>query len=95
MSAATRPGDLGPLEGLTGSGRFNPQRERMDLRLATSQKPAGFKFATGLVAGVIRRKLTDGQWVRMEMYCPGKEGNKGRHGDHNGSCVDAVLWIAS
>jgi transposase len=42
----------------------------------------------------IRRELTDAQWARIEGYCSGKEGDKGRHGEDNRLFVDAVLWIA-
>ena len=43
---------------------------------------------------MIRRELTDAQWLRVEPLCPGKEGDKGRHGADNRLFVDAVLWIA-
>ena len=43
---------------------------------------------------MIRRELTDAQWLRIERLVPGKEGDKGRHGDDNRLFVDAVLWIA-
>ena len=43
---------------------------------------------------MIRRYLTDAQWVRIEMLCPGKEGDKGRRGEDNRRFVDGVLWIA-
>ena len=45
-------------------------------------------------AGLIRRELTDAQWARIERLVPGKEGDKGRHGEDNRMFVDAVLWIA-
>jgi transposase len=45
-------------------------------------------------ASLIRRELTDAQWARIERLVPGKEGDKGRHGDDNRLFVDAVLWIA-
>ncbi len=45
-------------------------------------------------AGLIRRELTDAQWARIERLVPGKEGDKGRHGEDNRLFVDAVLWIA-
>jgi putative transposase len=45
-------------------------------------------------ASLIRRELTDAHWARIERYCPGKEGDKGRHGEDNRLFVDAVLWIA-
>jgi putative transposase len=38
--------------------------------------------------------LTDAQWRRIERLVPGKEGDKGRHGEDNRLFVDAVLWIA-
>ena len=40
-----------------------------------------------------RRRLTDAQWQRIEKLCPGKEGDKGRHGADNRLFVEAVLWI--
>jgi putative transposase len=43
---------------------------------------------------LIRRELTDGQWLRIQHLVPGKEGDKGRHGEDNRLFVDAVLWIA-
>lgn len=43
---------------------------------------------------MIRRELTDAQWARIERLVPGKEGDKGRHGEDNRLFVDAVLWIA-
>jgi transposase len=45
-------------------------------------------------AGLIRRELTDAQWARIERLVPGKEGDKGRHGEDNRLFVDAVLWVA-
>jgi transposase len=42
---------------------------------------------------LIRRELTDAQWARIEHVLPGKEGDKGRHGEDNRLFVDAVLWI--
>ena len=42
---------------------------------------------------MIRRALTDGQWLRIEPLIPGKKGDKGRHGDDNRLFVDAVLWL--
>ena len=41
-----------------------------------------------------RRQLTNAQWQRIEQLVPGKEGDKGRHGEDNRLFVDAVLWIA-
>ena len=43
---------------------------------------------------MIRRSLTNAQWERIERFCPGKEGDKGRHGEDNRRFVDGVLWIA-
>jgi putative transposase len=43
---------------------------------------------------LIRRELTSAQWRRIEQLVPGKEGDKGRHGEDNRLFVDAVLWIA-
>jgi transposase len=43
---------------------------------------------------LIRRELTDAQWRRIARLVPGKEGDKGRHGEDNRLFVDAVLWIA-
>ena len=43
---------------------------------------------------MIRRELTDAQWRRIERLVPGKEGDKGRHGEDNRLFVDAVLWSA-
>ena len=43
---------------------------------------------------MIRRELTTAQWRRIEQLVPGKEGDKGRHGEDNRLFVDAVLWIA-
>lgn len=42
---------------------------------------------------MIRRELTDGQWVRIEKLVAGKRGDKGRTGVDNRLFVDAVLWI--
>jgi putative transposase len=42
---------------------------------------------------LIRRELTDAQWQRIEPLIPGKEGDKGRHGEDNRLFVDAVLWL--
>ena len=42
---------------------------------------------------MIRRELTDAQWARIEMLVPGKDGDKGRHGEDNRLFVDAVLWV--
>jgi putative transposase len=43
---------------------------------------------------LIRRELTDAQWQRIERLVPGKDGDKGRHGEDNRLFVDAVLWLA-
>jgi len=43
---------------------------------------------------LIRRALSDADWRRIERLVPGKEGDKGRHGEDNRLFVDAVLWIA-
>ena len=43
---------------------------------------------------MIRRELTGAQWRRIEQLVPGKDGDKGRHGEDNRLFVDAVLWIA-
>jgi len=43
---------------------------------------------------LIRRELTTAQWRHIEQLVPGKEGDKGRHGEDNRLFVDAVLWIA-
>jgi len=42
---------------------------------------------------LIRRELTDAQWQRIEPLIPGKEGDKGRHGEDNHLFIDAVLWL--
>ena len=42
---------------------------------------------------MIRRELTLAQWQRIEPLIPGKEGDKGRHGEDNRLFVDAVLWL--
>ena len=42
---------------------------------------------------MIRRELTDAQWRRIERLVPGKEGDKGRHGEDNRRFVEGVLWI--
>ena len=43
---------------------------------------------------MIRRERTSAQWRRIEQLVPGKDGDKGRHGEDNRLFVDAVLWIA-
>jgi transposase len=42
---------------------------------------------------LIRRELTDEQWLRIESLVPGKPGDKGRAGENNRLFVDGVLWI--
>ena len=42
---------------------------------------------------MIRRELTDEQWRRIELLIPGKDGDKGRHGEDNRLFIDAVLWL--
>jgi transposase len=42
---------------------------------------------------LIRRALTEAQWLRIQPLVPGKEGDKGRHGEDNRLFVDAVLWL--
>jgi transposase len=42
---------------------------------------------------LIRRALTSAQWQRIEPLIPGKEGDRGRHGEDNRLFVDAVLWL--
>ena len=39
------------------------------------------------------RALTDAQWRCIEPLIPGKEGDRGRHGEDNRLFVDAVLWL--
>ena len=43
---------------------------------------------------MIRRALTNAQWRRIAPLIPGKEGDRGRHGEDNRLFVDAVLWLA-
>jgi len=43
---------------------------------------------------LIRRELSDAQWRRIERLVPGKEGDKGRHGEDNRLFIDAVVWLA-
>ena len=43
---------------------------------------------------MIRHRLSDGQWVRIEHLLPGKPGDPGRSGDDNRLFVDAVIWMA-
>ena len=42
---------------------------------------------------MIRRALSNEQWRRIEPLIPGKEGDRGRHGEDNRLFVDAVLWL--
>jgi putative transposase len=42
---------------------------------------------------LIRRALTNAQWRRIEPLIPGKEGDRGRHGEDNRLFLDAVLWL--
>ena len=42
---------------------------------------------------MIRRELTNGQWHLIENLIPGKDGDRGRHGEDNRLFVDAVLWV--
>jgi putative transposase len=42
---------------------------------------------------LIRRELTNARWRLIENLVPGKEGDKGRHGEDNRLFVDAVLWV--
>jgi len=42
---------------------------------------------------LIRRELTNVQWVRISNLVPGKKGDRGRSGEDNRLFVDAVLWI--
>ena len=43
---------------------------------------------------MIRHRLSDGQWARIEHLLPGKPGDPGRSGDDNRLFVDAVVWMA-
>jgi putative transposase len=43
-------------------------------------------------ASSIRRYLTNAPWERSERLCPGRNGDKGRHGEDNGNFVEAVRW---
>ena len=42
---------------------------------------------------MIRRGLSDAQWLRIEKGLPGKNGDRGRSGADNRLFVDAVLWV--
>ena len=43
---------------------------------------------------MIRHRLTDEQWKRIEHLVPGKPGDPGRSGRDNRLFVDAVVWMA-
>src|SRR5246127_2412749 len=43
---------------------------------------------------MIRHRLTDEQWERIEHLVPGKPGDPGRSGKDNRLFVDAVIWMA-
>jgi len=43
---------------------------------------------------MIRHRLTDEQWRRIEHLCPGKPGDPGRSGTDNRLFVDAIVWMA-
>ncbi len=43
---------------------------------------------------MIRHRLTDAQWKRIEDLIPGKPGDPGRTGDNNRLFVDAIVWMA-
>ena len=43
---------------------------------------------------MIRHRLSDGQWARIEHLLPGKPGDPGRSGDDNRLFVDAIVWMA-
>jgi putative transposase len=43
---------------------------------------------------MIRHRLTDVQWQRIENLIPGKPGDPGRTGDDNRLFVDAIVWMA-
>ena len=43
---------------------------------------------------MIRHRLTDEQWRRIENLVPGKPGDPGRSGDDNRLFVDAIVWMA-
>ena len=59
-----------------------------------SDRPAPNGPSARLRAILIRWELTDAHWQRIERLVPGKDGDKGRHGDDNRPFVDAVLWLA-
>jgi putative transposase len=43
---------------------------------------------------MIRHRLTDERWERIEHLVPGKPGDPGRSGKDNRLFVDAVIWMA-
>jgi putative transposase len=43
---------------------------------------------------MIRHRLTDEQWRRIEHLIPGKPGDPGRSGKDNRLFVDAIVWLA-
>ena len=43
---------------------------------------------------MIRHRLTDAQWERIEHLVPGKRGDPGRTGEDNRLFVDAIVWMA-
>ena len=43
---------------------------------------------------MIRHRLTDEQWKRIEHLVPGKPGDPGRSGNDNRLFVDAIVWMA-
>lgn len=42
---------------------------------------------------MIRHRLTDAQWARIEHLVPGKPGDPGRTGKDNRLFVDAIVWM--
>jgi transposase len=43
---------------------------------------------------MVRKRLSDKQWKRIEQMLPGKRGDPGRTAADNRQFVEAVLWIA-
>jgi putative transposase len=43
---------------------------------------------------MIRHRLTNEQWERIELLTPGKPGDPGRSGKDNRLFVDAIVWMA-
>jgi putative transposase len=43
---------------------------------------------------MIRHRLTDAQWSRIEDLIPGKPGDPGRTGNDNRLFLDAIVWMA-